>query len=87
MVSGIFRLNSPVAHGRNEGWGHGELTIMRNPEGVAQRRASDKHVIYSWLLSPPCFIETAEMCCKLRTCSQTEMCDGMLSVSHFAQGR
>lgn len=51
---------------------------MRNPEGVAQWRAADKHVIYSCLLSPPCFIETPEMCCKLGTCSQAEMCDGTL---------
>lgn len=80
MVSGIFRLNCPVAHGRNKGWGHGELTVMRNPEDVAQWRASDKHVIYSSLLSPPCLIETPEMCCKLRSCSQAEMCEGMLEI-------
>ncbi len=67
MVSGIFRLNCPVAHGRNEGWGHEELTIMRNPDGAAQWRASDKHVIYSCLLSPPSFIESPEMRCQLRS--------------------
>lgn len=37
MVSGIFRLNCGTLT-KNEGWGHGELTIMRNPEGAAQRR-------------------------------------------------
>lgn len=67
MVSGIFRFYCPVAHGRNEGWGHGDLTIMRNPEDVAQWRASERHVIYSSRLSPPCLIETPEMCCKLRS--------------------
>ena len=58
MVSGIFSLNCGTL--KNEGWGHGELTIMRNPEGVEQWRASDKHVIYCCRLSTVCFIETPE---------------------------
>lgn len=57
----VSLLNCPVAQWRNECWGHGKLTIMRNPEGCLRQACHLPPVVSGMFYWNSCKLR---MCCQ-----------------------